>query len=93
MWSVAAVGKPKAVAREIATQFRQGEKCAEDEERIRKLAAALIAEALSAERQERIGEMLLTDDSNIKVRASSSTNHDFATKTVRRWLSISIEPL
>jgi hypothetical protein len=47
-WSVAAIGKAKAVRAEIAGQFARGGKCTEPEETIRQNAATVIDHALES---------------------------------------------
>lgn len=87
-WSVAAVGKPVAVAAAIEAQFASTS-CAEPEETVRQSARATIAAALKAQRE----------DSAVQVSASGSmsTTYNAESKTwgapYNNTLQILVQPL
>ena len=83
-WSVAAYGRPEAVAREIEGQFTRGSVCMEPEESIRQAARATIATALKS----------VVGVKAVKVAASGSQGYqDWRTKDgVYNQLTISVEP-
>jgi len=81
-WSLVAVGKAPAVLKEVEKQSAQ-QKCSEPEESVRQAACHAIKAALMAQDPTAV----------VKLTASGSQNEDYATKAVRNFLSVTIEPL
>ncbi|TAK86728.1 MAG: hypothetical protein EPO20_06330 [Betaproteobacteria bacterium] len=82
-WSVAAIGKPSAVAEKLAAQFANI-KCSEPEETIKSNVASAIAVALNA----------FPPSSAVRVEAHGSQSTDLGKPGIAtNSLSVKIEPI
>jgi len=88
-WSVNAIGKPEAVAKEIERQFAASSPCREPEETVRQAARTTIASILAAE----------TASVAVQVQANGHQSDEYSKETptktgkVSNTFSLKVDPI